>query len=120
MRHGVRGVQGTRGMTAPRGDPGLGRAQRRRVDAAGPGPADLLRPDQAAGLEHLHMLDDCGQGHRERLAEFAYRRGSLAEPLHHEPPARVGQGPEDEIQIGGLVNHVLEYVSTAINIQVNT
>src|SRR5580692_11657622 len=38
--------------------PGLGRAERRRVDAAGAGPADLVRPDQAAGLEHVNVLGD--------------------------------------------------------------
>jgi hypothetical protein len=33
----------------------------------------------------------------------------VAEPLDHEPPARVGQGLEDPVQIGQLVNHALEY-----------
>ena len=68
---------------APLGDPGLGRRQARRV----------------------------GQGHRERLAEFARRRRSLAKPIYHEPPARVGRGLEDPVQISQLVNHVLEYES---------
>ena len=94
---------------APLGDPGLGRPQRRRVDAAGPRAADLRRPDQAAGLQHLHVLEDRCQGHRQRLAEFAHRSRSLAKPIYHQPPARVGQGLEDPVQISQLVNHVLEY-----------
>ena len=87
----------------------LGRAQRGRVDGAGPGPAALLRPDQAAGLQHLNVLQDGGQRHGQRPAELADRRRACAEPLHHDPPARVGQGLEHPVQVRRLVKHALEY-----------
>jgi plasmid maintenance system killer protein len=40
---------------------------------AGGGPADLLRPDHAAGLKHLNVLDDSGQRHRQRFAQLSIR-----------------------------------------------
>src|SRR6185369_7770574 len=47
-------------------DPGLRRPERVRLDAAGPHPAGLLGPDQAAGLEYLQVLQHRGQRHVQR------------------------------------------------------
>src|SRR5712692_6713639 len=70
--------------------PLLGRPHGGGLDAAGPGPADLLRPDEPACLEHMHVLHHSGKRHAQRPGELADRCWPEAEPLHHEPPARIG------------------------------
>src|SRR5260370_22070842 len=95
--------------SAALGDPLLGAAQHGGLDAAGPLPAHLLRPDKPAGLKHLNVLDDRCKGHFQRPAELADRCLALAEPFHHEPPARIGERPEDPVGGGALVKHVLSH-----------
>ena len=38
-------------------------------------PPELLGANEAAGLEHVEVLNDCGERHRERACEFAHGRG---------------------------------------------
>jgi hypothetical protein len=83
---------------SPPGDPVLGRPQRRRLDPAGPHPPNLPGPDKATRLEDPKVLDDRRQCHRERLGKLADRGRSTAQPLHHDPPGRVGQRLEDAIE----------------------
>ena len=40
--------------------------------------------------QHLHVLDDGGERHREGPGQLADRGRSPAEPLDHQAPARVG------------------------------
>src|SRR5664279_3494019 len=70
-------------------DPVLDRVQALDVQAAGADPSDLLRADQATRLEHRQVLDDGWQRHRQRLGEFADRRGTAAEVLDDAAPRRV-------------------------------
>jgi len=79
-------------------DPVLGRPQRRRLDAEGPYPADLLGPDESARFQDLEVLQHARERHGERLGQRADRSGPAAQPLYHEPPGRVRQGLEQEIE----------------------
>ena len=57
---------------APVGDPALGGAEGRLVDAARARAAELARADQDARLQNLDVLQDGGQRHVQRPAELAY------------------------------------------------
>jgi hypothetical protein len=87
----------------------LNRAHRRRLDAAGPYPPDLLGPDEAARLEHLKVLDNRRKRHRERLGELADRCRSTAQPLHDHPSTGVRERLEREIERRTLLKHLLKY-----------
>ena len=82
------------------GDPLLDRAHRRRLETACADAADLLGADQAALLQHVDVLDDGRQRHRERLGELADRGRALAQPGDDRAPARVGEGTEGPVERG--------------------
>src|SRR5215469_13653826 len=103
-------VEATLDHGAPAGDPVLRGAERGWVDAAGARTADLLRADQAASLQHLHVLEHRGQRHVQRPAELAHRSRAPAEPLDHEPPAGICQGLENTVQVRHIVKHILDYM----------
>ena len=90
----------------PPGPPGrqplLGRAQARRLDLHGADTADLLRLHQPGGLEHLHVLDDRGQRHGERLRQLAHRRRAVAEPFDDGTAGRIGEGLEGVVEHRGI------------------
>jgi hypothetical protein len=90
-------------------NPLLNGTERHRFDPAGADAADLLRPDQSAFFKHLKVLNDRRQRHIERPRELAHRRRPAAQPLHHDPPGRVRQRLEDEIEWSTLVKHLLKY-----------
>ena len=96
-------------LDPPLVDPALGLAERARVEGAGAHPAELLRPHQARRLEHAEVLHGRRQGHRQRAGQVAHRRRPAAQPLHHRPPCGVGEGVEQAIEAGRLVNHILKY-----------
>ncbi len=105
------GVEPALPRAAALGDPPLGGAQRGRGDLAGAHPAHLLGAHQAARLQHLHVLDDGGERHREGPGQLADRGRSPAEPLDHQAPAGVGQRLEHPVERIRLVKHVLECTS---------
>ena len=84
------------------GEPSLGRAQRRRVDAARARSADLLGSDEAAGLG-LGRVDQ----RRPAACRVRSPRPPLGEPFDHQPSARVRECLERPIQRFGLVKHML-------------
>ena len=94
---------------SPLGDPLLSRAQHNWLNTAGAHPPNLLRPDEAAGLQHLKVRNDCWKRHRKWLGEFADRHRSLTQALHYDPPGRVCQRVEDEIKRDIIVKHILNY-----------
>jgi hypothetical protein len=79
-------------------DPVLGRAQRGRLDRAGAHPPDLLRADEAAGLEHLDVLDHRRERHLERLRELAHRRRPTRQAVDHRAAAGVSERVEDLVE----------------------
>ena len=60
--------------------------------------SDRTRPLASSTCEVLHHRR---QRHVERPGELADRRRAAAQPLHHDPPGRVGQRLEGEIERGG-------------------
>lgn len=94
---------------SPLGDPPFSRAQHNWLNTAGAHPPNFLRPDEAARLQHLKVLDDCRKRHRKWPSEFLDRRRPLTQALHYDPPGRVRQRVEDEIKRNVIVKHVLNY-----------
>lgn len=80
-------------------DPVLGQPEAPRVEGAGSGSSMLLRPHEPTFLENLHVLKHGSEGHFKWHSELADGRRTLAQPLHHQPAAGVGQGVEDPVQV---------------------
>jgi hypothetical protein len=90
-------------------NPTLGSSESAWLKAAGTDPTALLGPDKIAVLKDLHVMHDRGQGHVERLGQFAHRGRACDEALDHAPPSSVSQCLKDAIQLGPMVNHFIKY-----------
>ena len=79
----------------------------RRGELAGDGAPGLDPRDQPRVRQHVEMLHDGGQRHRERPREIAHRDGVFGiEPRQQRAPRRVGEGREGAVEGGSLiVNH---------------
>ncbi len=78
---------------------------------AGHGPAGFAALDQARVAEHVEVLHDGRQRHRERPGELAHREVLvLVEPGQQGAPRRVGQGSEGAVENSILiVNHRVKF-----------
>lgn len=70
--------------------------------------ADLLRCYQSGGLEHLHVLLDAGEGHREISGEFADSCVGLAESFENAATSRIGERSEGGIELWRILNHIVQ------------
>lgn len=75
-------------------DPGDLVLQPARTEPACPHPSDLLRGNQAGGLEDLHVLLHAREGHVELRGEIADRRVPAPEPLEGGASSRIGERRE--------------------------
>lgn len=82
------------------GDPLLGRPQRRRLDTACSHPPGLLRPNQAARLQHSKVLEHRRKRHGERPRELADRRRTAAQSFDHDPSRGIGKRLEEDVDRG--------------------
>jgi len=73
------------------------------------GAAGFGARDQAGVRQHVEMLHDRGQRHRERLRQFAHRDVVFsAEPRQQRAPGRVRQRREGAVQHGfSILNHMV-------------
>ena len=90
-------------------------SRRGMVERLARGPAsvsELARPldmSLAAVVQHLQVLDDRGQRHLQRPGQLTDRGRPPGQPLHHPPPAGVGEGVEHPVERRLLVKHPLDY-----------
>ncbi len=84
--------------SAPFADPAFRDTQGVRVDTAISDPADLPRPNEAAGFKDLDMLHHRCERHAERLGKLADGCRFLAQTLDDRPTRGVGEGVKDQIQ----------------------
>jgi hypothetical protein len=84
-------------------------AHRLGVEAAGDDASGFGARDQAGIGQHVEMLHDRRQRHRERRGERAHRNIRLCgKPHHHRAPRRVGKRRERTVEGCALkVNHVV-------------
>jgi hypothetical protein len=78
---------------------------------AGDGAADLAPCDQSGVRQHIEMLHDGGERHRERPRELAYRNARAAIELREQrPPRRVGESGKGAVERDVLIlNHQVKY-----------
>ena len=78
---------------------------------AGDGAADLAPCDQSGVRQHIEMLHDGGERHRERPRELAYRNARAAIELREQrPPRRIGEGGKSAVERYVLIlNHRVKY-----------
>jgi hypothetical protein len=75
-------------------------------ELAGDGAADLCSGDQSGIREHVEMLHDRRQRHRERPGELAHRQAVLVvQPRDQRPPRRVGERREGAVEGLLMLNH---------------
>lgn len=88
-------------------EPAHGILHRRSGQPAFDGAADLVANDKSRIRQHVEVLHDGGQRHRERLCEFAHRRAiPLAEMRDQRAPGGIGQGGESAIErVVLILNH---------------
>ena len=115
----ARAVGGAGPALAALVDPVLDGLQAGHLQPAGAHPSDLLRPDEAACLEHLQVLHHRWQRDRQRAGELADRGRPVAELLHEPAPGRVGQRGEDRVDVTRLVKHRLKYSREALLVNPN-
>lgn len=88
----------------------LGRAQRLGIEGAAVDAALAGAPKEPGLLEHLDVLRHGGERHAEGLRELRDRARLLADHPQDIAAGGVGEGVEDEVELGGLkVNHMVEY-----------
>jgi len=82
---------------------------RARGQPTGHGATGLGPRDQTRVRQHIEMLHDGGQRHRERLRQFANREPvTLAEPGQQRPPGRIrqrGKGAVEDFRV--KLNHAV-------------
>jgi hypothetical protein len=73
------------------------------------GAPGLLARDQAGVRQHVEMLHDRGQRHRERLRQFAHRNTvPAAEPRQQRAPRRIGECGKGAVQeLIVILNHMV-------------
>ena len=98
-------IEATLPERSPLGDPLLGRAQGRRRDGEGAYTPELFGVDEAAGLEHLKVLDDSGERHRQRSGELTDRGRTAAQAVDEGAPGGIGERLEDAIECLGILSH---------------
>jgi hypothetical protein len=71
--------------------------------------AGLFARDQSGVRQHIEVLHDRGQRHRERLRQLADRQAfAIAKPRQKRAPGRIGQRGEGAVQIAFLIlNHTV-------------
>jgi hypothetical protein len=102
-------IEATLPSGAALGDPVFGGAQRVGSEAEGADAADLLGVDDAAGLEHLEVLDDSGEGHGQRRGELGDGRWAATEAIDERATGGIGESLEDAIEgwrVGGHSHHL--------------
>jgi hypothetical protein len=94
--------------------PFRGLAHRRGVEPACDGPAGLAAADQSGTGQDVDVLHHRRQRHGEWFGQFADGKAvMLAQAGDQGPAGRVGEGGEDAIEIGMMVNHVVKYSGKA-------
>ena len=83
--------------------------QRPRIEPAGVHAPLHFAADQAGALEHLDVLGGAGERDVEGRGEFADRARLARQRLQHGPSGRVGEGLEEGVEGGLIVNHVVDY-----------
>jgi hypothetical protein len=78
--------------------PFAGVLQLRRVQPAVDDATELFPFDQAGTFEHPQVLRDRGQGHHERLSEFADRELPFAQLSQDGAPRGVGERRKGRVQ----------------------
>src|SRR5215210_5588859 len=92
-------------------EPVVGPLQRPRV-APAVVDASPHRPFHQAGpLEGLDVLRRRCQRHPVRCGELANRLLPLGESGEHGPAGVVAEGTEDEVEVAGMLNHMVEYAT---------
>jgi hypothetical protein len=78
---------------------------------AGDGAADLAPRDQSGVRQHIEMLHDGGERHRERPREVAYRNARLGIELREQrTPRRIGESGKGAVERDVLIlNHQVKY-----------
>jgi len=71
-----------------------------RLDPAGAHAALLLRGDELAIFQELHMLDNGGERHVEGQRNLAYGFRACSQLLDNGAPCGVGQGLENVVEVG--------------------
>jgi len=71
--------------------------------------AGLFARDQAGVRQHIEVLHDRGQRHRERLRQLADRKAfAIAEPRQQRAPGRIGKRGKGTVQnLLLILNHVV-------------
>jgi hypothetical protein len=72
--------------------PQFGRAKGVRFDPAGSNSADLLGAYKPTLLKDTDVFEQRRQRHLERLSEFAYGFGAIAQATDNCPPSRISEG----------------------------
>lgn len=88
-------------------EPGSGAPHRGGLEAAVPAAAVPAAGHQAGLLEDAEVLAHRGEGHRERGGELADRVIPDPEPAQEAAAGGIGEGAEDRIEVGLLVNHMV-------------
>jgi hypothetical protein len=80
--------------------------ERDRLDLARPHLRIAAARDQTGMLQHLEMLGDGRQAHRERFGQFRYRGLSEREAGEYGAPRRIGESGKGGAEaVGRLVGH---------------
>ena len=92
-------------------EPIVGLFHRFGAQPAGDRAAGFVADHQPGIRQHVEMLHDRRQRHRERLGEFADRNFvGFAQSREQGPPRRIGERGKSAIEGGGLiVNHLVKY-----------
>jgi hypothetical protein len=90
-------------------EPVVGPLERPRVDAAIMDASPHRPFHQAGPLEGLDVLRRRSQRHPVGCGELADRLLPLGEPGEHGSAGVIAEGTEDEVEIAGMLNHMVEY-----------
>src|SRR6188768_1910815 len=90
-------------LAASASKPALDALERGSLELASAYPTLFTRADEATRLEHLQVLDDGRQSHRQRLSELAHRSRTPAQPVHHAPARGIAERLEQPVERGTLL-----------------
>src|SRR5215212_8714299 len=89
--------------------PVLREFQRLGRELIGSYPSCLAGPNQTAVLQHIQVLGERRQRHRERSRQLAHRGRAATQPLQDRSSCRVGEGLKNTIELYGWVSHRPDY-----------
>jgi hypothetical protein len=58
-------------------------------------------------LQHPHMFRCAGEAHVEGVSEFPDREFPFRQTTKHGPPRRIRESMKDNVEMGGMFNHVV-------------